>query len=426
MRPGPIVWRWRSLALYAAAGALAVVAVGERTPVPLFLAVPLLLAPLSAGLLSRSSAPARLAWTAVTEQDRVRVRARVTWRPGSSRAAELDVDWRPPPGLARVKEPRPRYEGDTLDVTLDWRAASPVLARAEPPTARWIDPLGLMERTIPLEGEPLSIALYPPELRRLAEVPLPRTIVLPGETRSRRIGESGEFFALRPARPTDPPRRTNWAATARTGRRWVNEFRVERTGDLLILIDARPTEMGRAVDGRLLSVTAAMAYGVADAFLEQKARVGLGIYGEFLDFVALGSGRTQRLRLRERLLRAEVALTGGPSERAGVSMARVFPRGVTTLVLSPLVGAESLALLTFVRRRGFPLVVASPSPLRLAADSGLDPESSELARRLAQLARDEEIEQGWRDAPTIDCPDFWSLERLVGLWHSGLGVRRRT
>jgi uncharacterized protein (DUF58 family) len=203
-------------------------------------------------------------------------------------------------------------------------------------------------------------------------------------------------------------------ASARLGRRLVNEYALERTGDLLILIDARPTSLGPVTGGRLLGISRAAAFGLADTFLRAKSRVGVAVYGEFLDAVPLSTGRTHRLRIRNLLLATETAAQPGPSERCAIALRRYFPPGVTTVILSPLADDEGVDLILHVRRRGFPAVVLSPSAVpQLAQMTFLPPEDQELVARLARLLRREQIARAWSSAPVVDWEEYWSLGSFV-------------
>jgi uncharacterized protein (DUF58 family) len=313
-------------------------------------------------------------------------------------------------------DPSPRFERSAKQVRFraDWVAPNPVITDLDPPPVAWRDPLGLVEREAVTASNSLVVTRYPPELLRIGAVRLERTTPLPGETRSRRVGESGEFHGIRLARPDDPPRQINWRASARAGQRLANEYDLEKTGDILILLDARPTPLGLAADERLFSIARAAALGLADAFLSVKARVGLGVFGEFLEAVPLSTGRTQQLRLEATLKRARLASVAPPPERCAVSVRRAFPYGLTTVVLSTLADDSSADLSPYLRRRGYPVMVLSPSPLPLlAAASPLTVEDEQLAQRIARLARRSRIAHSWEEAPTIDWDNYWSLGQFV-------------
>ncbi|MGI0151970.1 MAG: DUF58 domain-containing protein, partial [Thermoplasmata archaeon] len=241
-------WTIRTWLLYAAGGALLALGVGVASPVPLFVAIPLLLAPAAAFLAAPvDPGPIALRWEESGHQGSIEIHGRMDLPPTlDSRDLRIEIPRSlgiRPSGPLRVDQ-RP----GVVEFWGRWTAAEPVLAVLDPPRVTWSDPLGLLERPLSIEAPPLAVERYPPEIGRLAGIRLRRTIVLPGETRSRALGESGEFYGLRPTVPGDSARRINWPAVARTGRMFSNEFNLERTGDLLLFIDARPSSLGLDVD----------------------------------------------------------------------------------------------------------------------------------------------------------------------------------
>jgi len=407
--------RWRPLApfLLSTGAALLLAAVLTRNPTPLFLALPLLLAPVAAGLAGpRSSPPVRIDLSVEGAAAEVRLRGAVVPEPGVD-ARDLVVELERPPSL--VGDPAQfDYSPSQIRFAANWTAPEPTITEVTVPTVLWRDPMGIVERETVSSASPVVVSRYPPELLRIGAVRLERTTPLPGETHSRRVGESGEFHGIRPARPDDPPRQINWRATARAGRPLANEYDLDKTGDLLILLDARPTPLGRAVDERLFSVARAAAVGLSDSFLRVKSRVGVGVFGEFLDVVPLSTGRTQRIRIEMALKRAHLSSVSAPAERCAVSARRHFPPGLTTVVFSSLADDSSEDLSPYLRRRGFPAVVLSPSPLPLiAAASQLTGADEELASRIARLVRRDRIARAWQESPTIDWDDYWSLGKFV-------------
>jgi len=412
----PLRWRTRSFVLLGAGLVAAAAGVLARQPALLFLGLPLLVAPLAAVLGGPPRDPrGTLEWRVDGNGPQVDVLGRIELAP-PTRPADVEIRFDRPPGLTERAPPRVDRESTAISFSLAWRTGEPVIAPVPSPRLVWCDPLGLVEREVALEAPALAIERYPPELMRLGTVRLERTILLPGETRSHRIGSSGEFYGIRDATPNEPPRRINWPASARAGHLLANEFELDRTGDVLILLDARPSPLGRAIDERLLSLATAAAYGVAEAFLREKARVGLGVFGEFLDIVPLAGGRTQRLRLRGALLAARLTTSPGPPERCAIAVRRQFPPGVTTIVFTPLGDESSDHLLTHLRWRGFPTLVVSPSPLPLQeAARILSDEEELLVARLARLVRRDRLSRVWEHAPVVDWEEYWSLGGLVDL-----------
>ncbi|EQD35006.1 protein containing DUF58 [mine drainage metagenome] len=282
------------------------------------------------------------------------------------------------------------------------------------PGFAWEDPIGIYRREATVEGDPLVLEWYPPTNGRAGPPRLDRTVPRPGEVRSRAVGPSGEFYGLREAGPHDGPRQINWRATARLGRPVANDFAVDRTGDVVLLLDLRSTWLGPDGDAQAAAVLRAGALALTDLFLRERARVAVAIYREFLEATPLAAGRHQRYRIRERLIAPDPRVPDGPDERCAVSMRRHYRGGVTTILLTPLATPDPRPLVLHLRRRGFPVVILSPSPTALEHDrAGLSDADLALADRLDRLVRRETVATLWGEAPTIDWDRFDSLEPLL-------------
>jgi len=408
--------RWRPLAvlLFGTGVVLLVTAVAERSPIPLFLALPLLLAGPAAAL-SAPRGPPELSLERHVEGtgDEVRIKGSMLPMSGVD-GRDLDVSFVRPPGLFESSPPHLERSAEEVHFEFRWTAREPTIVVVPAPRAVWRDATGLIERAAVSDAPPLVVERYPPELARVGAVRLQRTTAIPGETPSRRIGAVGEFYGIRDAAPTDPPRRINWRASARAGRWLANEYQLDRTGDVLLLIDARRSSLGPWVDERLLSISRAAAAGIAESFLHEKARVGVGVFGEFLDIVPLSTGRAQRLRVRSLLLGARLGPADIPSERGAVSVSRYFLPGISTILFSALADEPAAELVPHLRRRGFPVVVLSPSPLPILSEHRvLSEEEESLAVRIERLARRAQVARVWQDAPAVDWEDYWSLGRFV-------------
>ena len=83
-----------------------------------------------------------------------------------------------------------------------------------------------------------------------------------------------------------------------------------------------------------------------------------------------------------------------------------------------------MLIVPHLRRRGFPTIVLSPSPLSVLDLSDSTPEDRVVAR-LLRLVRRRRLGEAWRQAPVIDWEDYWSLAPLVRFLQSpALGNRR--
>jgi uncharacterized protein (DUF58 family) len=415
--PPSIRWRPAAIVLLGVGILFAAAAVAARDPVPLFLALPFLIAPVAAGIdLGEAPERLRLRWTDEGSGPQVTIFGSIE---GASEAflGRLVLDIERPEPLEEAGAPRVAPDGDRLRFHLAWSVPHPCLASVPVPRVVARDRLGLAERDLPLDGEPLRVDRYPPEVTRVGAIHLRRTTPIPGEVRSRSMGRSGEFFSLRPVGPGDTRRQVNWRATARSGRLLANDFLADRTGDLLIVLDVRATSIGLVADQQLLAISRAAAHGIATAFLREKARVGVAVYGEFLSVVPLGSGRAHGYRIERFLDEARISRAVGPDERLAVSLRRYYPPGLSTLLITPFADDESIDVLPHLRHRGFAPVVLSPSPIPLLArPAGRPSEDDRLAERLMHLVRRQRMSAVWREAPVLDWENYWSLAGLRGLF----------
>ncbi len=407
-------WTPRAWLFLGTGTALLVLAIAARNPVPVFVALPLLVAPLAAAVTGPPPGfRASFEWGVQGSGTEVRVSGQIRAE-GVAHAPELHVLAHRPGDLVGPENPAYTATAAGVEFTYRWTSPRPTIAIVPPPAVVWQDPLGLVQRLATGDRSSLVVERSPLGVLRMGAIRLDRTLPLPGETRSRRIGSSGEFYGIREAQPSDPPRRINWLASARAGRRLTNEFELDRTGDIVLLLDTRPTPLGAAIDDRLLGVGRAAAVGLAEAFLREKDRVGYASFGEFMQAVPLAGGRHQAGRIQAAILATERAAVPGPTERCAVSLGRYFPRGITVLLISSLAGAPSAELVPYLTRRGYPVVVLSPSPLGLASHTiRLDPADETLARRIDRVERQTSLGKTWVHAPVIDWEDYWSLGRLV-------------
>lgn len=417
-------WNPRVYVLYGTAAAFVFAAVALRNPAPLFVAVPLLLGPIAAtfafpGIITSAT----LEWAAEGSGDQVKVVGTFRWN-APLRGGRMVPLFEAPPSLTESAAAEIDSGASQLHFVLRYAIPGPLLLELSCPRLLWRDAWGLVEHEVKVVGEPLYVERYPPEIHRLDRIRLERTTPLPGEMRSRMVGPAGEYFAVRPSIPGDTRRQINWRATARAGKLLANDYHLERTGDLLLILDLRPSGLGPARDDRMLNVARAAAFGIAEAFLAQKSRVGVGVFTDHLAVVPLGTGRLQRFRIRALLRDARMPAEAGPPERLAISVRRFFPPGALTILISPLLEEDSMLILPLLRRRGFPTVVLSPSPLAVLglSDSTLE---DRVAARLIRLVRRRRLGEVWQQAPVVDWDDYWSLAPFVRFLQSpALGHRR--
>src|SRR5438132_2502234 len=127
------------------------------------------------------------------------------------------------------------------DVSLTYTVRSAVKGdfRIGPVRVRSLDPLalGAEDAVVRLDAR-LVVAPAMEDLRRARLGPR-RTRPWFGQVPSRQIGAGTDFWGVREYVAGDEVRRINWKASARLDRLFTNEYEGERSGDVVIVVDAR-------------------------------------------------------------------------------------------------------------------------------------------------------------------------------------------
>ncbi|MFO7916950.1 MAG: DUF58 domain-containing protein [Anaerolineae bacterium] len=248
------------------------------------------------------------------------------------------------------------------------------------------DHLDLLSRdtTLPTSGH-LTILPEMLKLRRVMIRPL-RTLSYVGPVPARQGGSGVEFFGVRDHQPGDPLRWINWRASARhLPELFTNEFEQERIADVGLILDARERTNTKAKDKALFEYAVRATASLAATFLSDGNRVGLLVYGGFLDWTFPGYGKVQRERLLRALARAE---TGESMvfESLDYIPTRYFPARSQIVMVSPLC-RDDLQPLTRLRARGYEILVISPDPVAFEANALTPQPAVSLATRIARLER---------------------------------------
>ena len=248
------------------------------------------------------------------------------------------------------------------------------------------EPLGLFRRKTVLQA-PAHLSVLPNvlRLRSLAIRPL-RTRVSAGLVPARAGGSGVDFFGVREYQVGDPRRWINWRVSARHPRTlFTNEFEQQRIADVGLILDARSRSDVRSAGDSLFEHAIRATASLAGAFLNDGNRVGLLIYGRFLDWTFPGYGKVQRERILQSLARA---VTGDSRifDTLDYLPTRYFPAQSQLVVVSPLSNSD-LSMLTRLRARGYQILVVRPDPVSFEL-KGLEVDASvELAARIVRLER---------------------------------------
>jgi uncharacterized protein (DUF58 family) len=160
-------------------------------------------------------------------------------------------------------------------------------------------PFGLVVwEDVVVEGPRLRVLPGPVHLDRLLHPSQPRAVA--GVHLARLRGPGTDFADLRPYVPGDRLRDVAWAASARFGKPWVIVHHPERTGTLLLLLDASFDTSTASTEA--LARAARAAWAVAAEHLLAQDRVGLLTIGKTVAWLPPTAGRRARYLLLDELL----------------------------------------------------------------------------------------------------------------------------
>lgn len=185
---------------------------------------------------------------------------------------------------------------------------------------------------------PLRVLPTPLRIGRLLDPDEPRAVA--GMHLSRMRGSGTDFAELRPYQPGDRLRDLSWATSARLGRPWVAVHHPERTGTVLLLLDAFGTRDHAGAEA--LARAARAAWALASAHLQAQDRVGLLARGRTIAWLPPRGGRRAR-----RMLLDELLAVGGDAEDRWRTGRRTGRIGVPADAL--VIGITALGWRTFTR-----------------------------------------------------------------------------
>ena len=216
-----------------------------------------------------------------------------------------------------------------------------------------------------------------------------RTRAFAGPVKANRCGQGLDFFGCRAYTPGDDVRRINWRAFARLDALIVNEYELERIADVNIILDARARSHSQLDRETTFDHAVRAAAGLAAHFLEQGNNVGLLIYGDYVQWVFPGIGRSQEERILDELADAKLA-DKAVFEELRFIPTRFFPPRSQLVLVSPLVDEEDIEIAALLIDRRYSVLLVCPHSVTLAGDTPLteDDPAVDLAKQILDLRRD--------------------------------------
>ncbi len=231
-----------------------------------------------------------------------------------------------------------------------------------------------------------------------------KTLVYAGLNPSRRGGDGVYFHDLREYQSGDSLRRIHWPSVARHPDQLITaEFEQERVSDIGIILDAREDSYRWLGYARHLEYGISMASAMAQLLLDMQNRVGLMVYGKYLNFTVPGYGKLQGERIRRSLAIAE---TGDHSVFKSLDNLPVnlFPQRSQLIFVSPLMPGDGDTLRR-LKGRGYSVLVISPDCLSIDAA-----EENSSAAAIAALERRQLIHRLERWGVTVI---DWNLNMTI-------------
>lgn len=223
----------------------------------------------------------------------------------------------------------------------------------------------------------------------------------PGEILTRKAGTGMEFYGIRLYSPSDSLRSINWKASSRSPDLLSNEFMGEFGGDTIIVLDIRSASfLGVPPESTVTYGTRAAAV-IAYRLLRDRNRVGMIAVGDRLEKVRPGFGRRQFDRLLTGMVTMKPADTWEIGNLAGY-LSLFFSRMTQIVIVTPLMDGKSYEVVADISRKGYSVLVVSPSPIEFETGEGKDEEVEKIAERLVRLERDKKVALLRKYAVVID------------------------
>jgi len=291
------------------------------------------------------------------------------------------------------------------------------------------DHLGLFQHQVTYPtSERLVIMPDILKLRHLAIRPL-RTRAYAGPVPARQGGSGVSFFGVRTYEPGDPLRWINWRMSARhPSDYYVNEFEPERIADVGLILDIRQRNDVRVRGKPLLEYSVSAMSSLASAFLDDGNRVGMLIYGRYLNWTFPGYGKIQRKRILETLTRVKPG-NSLVFDQLDLLPTRYFPAKSQIVLVSPL-SPDDTSMLIRLRAQGYQVLVISPDPVSYEAGALGDRKDAELAARIARLERELQLRYLRRaGVQVVDWQVDQPFDRVIHAtlartpqWHRAIGT----
>ncbi len=284
-----------------------------------------------------------------------------------------------------------------------------------PVKLRYNDPLKLFSKDWEFDETTHVVALPPIEDLGRTKLRPKRTTGWLGNIKSSTMGVGSEFFSIREYHQGDELRDINWKATARYLDPKTNSYEAEKSGDVVLIVDAFEGSNIGVFEENTLSHSIKAAASLASDIIADRNRVGLLVIGNFVRWVYPRSGEEQLYKIMDNLMDLESG-SYWRLEHAQYILDKIFPDRCMLIFISPLTDDRVLDAIADLSMTRYELAVVSPSPIELQKKY-LDTDG-EIAEKLEKIERHVKMDRLRDYGPVIDWNPEEPLEVAVE------GVRR--
>ena len=221
--------------------------------------------------------------------------------------------------------------------------------------------------------------------------------IYPGIMQTKHSGIGTEFLGIREYTSGDTFKRINWKSFARFNKPLVNEYEMESTTDVILIVDARQIQGVGTMKHNPMEYGIKAAGSIASHFLKRRDRVGLIVYGKSegkLKWVYPESGKKQLYKIIEEIVETQAQ---GDFPFNGVvyrSVTHMLPKKALVIFISSL--EQDITIPKGVERliaHGFNLIILSPSPLDIEYSLHSVDDDYTLAHKILSFERKNFIAQ---------------------------------
>ena len=232
-----------------------------------------------------------------------------------------------------------------------------------------------------------------PKIEEIRNIPVKsKSNMFPGMMNVKNSGIGTEFYGIRNYTTGDTFKNINWKSFARSKNLMVNEFELESTTDVILIIDARDTQMTGTIKNNPLEHGVKAAVSIASHFLKKRDRVGLIAYGSSdggLTWVYPESGKNQLYKIIEEIVSLQA---NGEFKFNGVverSITHMLPKKSMIFFISSLDDDSTIPkainqLIAF----GYNICVLSLSSIKIENSLLIEDNNCMLAHRILSFERE--------------------------------------